>query len=80
MSGLGYIMDSYKHFLFNNKDINARNKELYGNLITYIDSMFKIRESKDRTEAGMLKEKLANENVVAMKSRLLGKTEELMTA
>ncbi len=75
--GFSYIEDSYKHFLSNNKEINARNKESNGNLISYIHAMFKVRESKDRIEAGLLREKLKNENTVAMKTWLLEKTNEL---
>ncbi len=75
--GFSYIKDSYKHFLFKNKEISSTTKKFNSNLISYIQSMFKIRESKDRIGADELKRKLVNESSVSMKSWLLEKAGEL---
>lgn len=72
-----YLSDSYRHFLSKNKSVSGSYKESNLKFINYTNSLFKLSNSKDKTESELLKNTLDADQVVN-KQWLLEKLNELI--
>lgn len=72
-----YLSDSHRHFLSKNKSVSERYKESNLKFLNYINSLFKLREAKDKTESAVLKNLLEADTVVN-KPWLLEKLSEMI--
>lgn len=70
-------IDSFNHFLTNNKGVTPLNKERFSNFNKYLKVIIEIKEKKNKTDPEMLKRKLLKENIVSRKW-LLEKIESII--
>ena len=71
-----YLSDSHRHFLAKNKSVSDSYKESNLKFLNYTNSIFKLKESKDRKEIDYMKNTLLKDSVVN-KQWLLEKIDEL---
>lgn len=71
-----YLNDSYRHFLSKNKSVSESYKKSNMKFLNYTNSLFKIRESDDKSEIGFIKNSLPGD-VVVNKYWLIEKLDEL---
>ncbi|MBK8553122.1 MAG: hypothetical protein IPL53_19510 [Ignavibacteria bacterium] len=53
-----YLSDSYRHFLSKNKSVSSGYKESNMKFLNYTNTLFKLREADDRSEAGFIESSL----------------------
>lgn len=68
------FLESFRHFLVNNKIIPADRKSLFSNFQKYLSKIIIYGNNNDKTKAGLLYKDLLREKVVANKDWLLEKT------
>ncbi len=71
-----YILDTHKHFLSKNKSVSDSYKESNMKFLNYTNSLFKLRDSKNRSEIKFL-EKTILKDVVVNKHWLIEKIKKL---
>ncbi len=71
-----YLNDSHKHFLSKNKSVSESYRESNMKFLNYINTLFKLRESNDKSELGFIKISLLAD-VVVNKYWLIDKLKEL---
>jgi len=71
-----YLSDSHRHFLSKNKSVSVSYKESNLKFLNYTNSIFKLKESKDKKEIDFMKNAVLNDSVVN-KQWLLEKIDEL---
>ncbi len=71
-----YLSDSHRHFLAKNKSVSDSYKESNLKFLNYTNSIFKLKESKDKKEIDFMKNTLLKDSVVN-KQWLLEKIDEL---
>jgi hypothetical protein len=71
-----YLSDSHRHFLSKNKSVSGSYKDSNLKFLNYTNSLFKLRESKDKTESGLMKKALL-EDLVVNKQWLMEKLDKL---
>jgi hypothetical protein len=72
-----YLIDSFKHFLVNNKSFSGEQKTVYMNFIKYLNKLIKERISNIATDIQYLKNKIAGDLKVHSKHWLLEKINEI---
>jgi hypothetical protein len=70
-------LETFRHFLNNNKLIPATSKNSFTNFHKYLNKIFLFKNKKDKSEAGLIRKNLSNENSIVGKSWLLNKIDEL---
>lgn len=74
------IIESYKRFLLNNKNVGAERKEFYGNFIKYLAKLVKIKDDvnkPDKVEKDFLTKEISKTNNFSYRDWVLKKAEEL---
>jgi len=71
-----YLSDAHKHFLSNNKSVSSSYKESNMKFLNYTNSLFKLRESKNKTEIGFTERKI-HEDTFVNKQWLIEKLAEI---
>jgi len=71
-----YLSDSHRHFLSKNKSVSESYKESNLKFLNYTNSIFKLKESKDKKEIDFMKNTVLKDSVVN-KQWLLEKIDEL---
>lgn len=71
-----YLNDSYRHFLAKNKSVSESYKESNMKFLNYTNTLFKLRESNDKSEIGFINNSLLGD-VVVNKYWLIDKLKEL---
>ncbi|MBK7253037.1 MAG: hypothetical protein IPI04_03740 [Ignavibacteria bacterium] len=71
-----YLSDAHKHFLSNNKSVSSSYKESNMKFLNYTNSLFKLRESKNKTEIGFTERKIHDDTFVN-KQWLIEKLKEI---
>lgn len=71
------LIDSFNHFLVNNKSIYKRERERFGNFAGYLKVLIKISNGSSRTDIHDLKNKITDSTAVIGKRWLLEKVEQL---
>jgi len=71
-----YLSDSHRHFLSKNKSVSDSYKESNLKFLNYTNSIFKLKESKDKKEIEFMKNTVLKDSVVN-KQWLLEKIDEL---
>ena len=71
-----YLNDSHRHFLSKNKSVSKSYKESNMKFLNYTNTLFKLRESKDKSEISFIENSLLGD-VVVNKYWLIDKLKEL---
>lgn len=59
-----YLKDTHKHFLSKNKSVSERYKESNMKFLSYVNTLFKLRERSNKTEKEFVMKDLMKDNVV----------------
>jgi len=71
------LVDSYKHFIANSKEISELHKETIKNYLKYYLIILKIKTKQSKEDIGEMKQKIKNEKKIVFRGWMLGKLEEL---
>lgn len=71
------LIDSFRHFLSNNKNISERNNITYSNFLKFIKEMIKLKMIPNKESLELLKKNLVNTELVTNKEWILKKVKEL---
>ncbi len=71
-----FLNDTHKHFLSKNKSVSESYKESNMKFLNYTNSLFKLKESSDKTEISFTENAILND-VVVNKYWLIEKLKEM---
>lgn len=72
------LVDSYKHFLVNSKEILKSFRVIIGNFVKYYFDLLKIKALQSKENPEFVKNKIEKENNIISKSWLIEKADELI--
>ncbi|MDZ4711825.1 MAG: hypothetical protein SGI89_05815 [bacterium] len=72
------LIDSYKHFLANSKEIPDSFREIIGNFVKYYSDILKIKSHSSKESPEFIKQKIEKESKIVNKSWLIEKSNELL--
>ncbi len=70
-------LDSFRHFLTNDKLMSPDRKEYFSNYVKYVKNLCNLRNRTENADAGLLKRKIEDEDVLHNKEWLIEKIHEL---
>jgi hypothetical protein len=71
-------LESFRHFISNNKLIPEKRRILFSNFYKYLNSVLKFRNKNDKSSLSFLKSKIAGNKNILNKDWLLNKIDEIM--
>ncbi len=71
------LIDSFFHFLSNNKSIHSHDRERFGNFLKYLKLFIKLKDDPQKKEAGLLKKEISSAGNIINQKWLLEKAKEL---
>lgn len=71
------LVDSYKHFLANTKEISKLHRIRFNNFLKYYFELLKIKSGQNKESSSFIKSKINKEDEIISKKWLLKKAEEL---
>jgi len=71
------VIDSFRHYLSNNKESSLRYKTIYLNFLDYSFKLFKLKEKFNAFDVSKLRKEIINKKDIGKKSWLLAKLDEL---
>jgi hypothetical protein len=71
------LIDSFYHFLSNNKSIHSHDRERFGNFLKYLKLFIKLKDGPQKKDAGLLKKEISSAGNIINQKWLIEKAKEL---
>jgi hypothetical protein len=71
------LLDSYKHFIGNNKQVSSTMKTLYLNFIKYYSEILKILDKEDYSDLDFLRNEIVEQDNLIHRKWLIEKLDEI---